>query len=65
MPLTASPERDPAAFSADTPDTAENFDTAESDEEIRRSAMNIAVWSSYLPADCVETMIMMGWDKTT
>jgi hypothetical protein len=27
-----------------------------------RSLQNIALWKSYLPADCVETMIAMGWD---
>jgi hypothetical protein len=30
-----------------------------------RSKKNIAEWSSYLPADCVNTMISMGWDVST
>jgi hypothetical protein len=30
-----------------------------------RSEKNIAEWSSYLPADCVKTMISMGWDVST
>ncbi len=30
-----------------------------------RSARNIAAWQSYLSADCVKTMIAMGWDRTT
>lgn len=30
-----------------------------------RSARNIASWQSYLSADCVTTMIAMGWDRTT
>jgi hypothetical protein len=30
-----------------------------------RSDKNIAEWSSYLPADCVKTMISMGWDVST
>jgi hypothetical protein len=30
-----------------------------------RSQQNIAEWSSYLPADCVNTMISMGWDVST
>jgi hypothetical protein len=30
-----------------------------------RSARNIAEWNSYLPAACVRTMVMMGWDYTT
>jgi hypothetical protein len=30
-----------------------------------RSADNILQWTAYLPADCVKTMIAMGWDVTT
>jgi hypothetical protein len=30
-----------------------------------RSVKNILVWRSYLPEDCVNTMIQMGWDQTT
>jgi hypothetical protein len=30
-----------------------------------RSAKNIALWNSYLPAACVRTMVRMGWDYTT
>jgi hypothetical protein len=30
-----------------------------------RSARNIADWSSYLPADCVEVMVSLGWDRTS
>ena len=30
-----------------------------------RSEKNILQWASYLPRNCVETMIRMGWDKTT
>jgi hypothetical protein len=29
-----------------------------------RSVGNIRLWSSYLPEDCVNTMIKMGWDRT-
>jgi hypothetical protein len=28
-------------------------------------AGNVGLWDSYLPADCVSTMVKMGWDKTT
>jgi hypothetical protein len=31
----------------------------------KRSAGNIEQWRSYLPEDCVSTMIKMGWDQTT
>jgi hypothetical protein len=30
-----------------------------------RSAKNISLWKSYLPTECVRTMIRMGWDYTT
>ena len=30
-----------------------------------RSAANIRIWRSYLPEDCVNTMIKLGWDQTT
>jgi hypothetical protein len=30
-----------------------------------RSEKNIAAWNSYLPSDCVRTMVRMGWDYTT
>jgi hypothetical protein len=30
-----------------------------------RSAGNIKLWNSYLPYDCVDTMIKLGWDRTT
>lgn len=30
-----------------------------------RSASNIANWSTYLPLDCVKSMIRMGWDLST
>ena len=32
---------------------------------VRHSAKNILEWNSYLPADCVRTMVKMGWDYTT
>jgi hypothetical protein len=30
-----------------------------------RSEENIQKWMSYLPKDCIRTMIEMGWDVTT
>lgn len=30
-----------------------------------RSAANISNWSSYLPPDCVRSMVRMGWDVST
>ncbi len=35
------------------------------DDDVRRSEDNILRWMSYLPEDCIRTMIAMGWDVTT
>jgi hypothetical protein len=36
-----------------------------SEPEPTRSAKNILIWQSYLPRDCVESMVNMGWDRST
>jgi len=33
--------------------------------DIDRSAQNTASWATYLPAECVATMISLGWDRST
>jgi len=33
--------------------------------DAKRSVNNILHWNSYLPTDCVRTMVRMGWDYTT
>jgi hypothetical protein len=33
--------------------------------DARHSVQNILLWNSYLPSDCVKTMVRMGWDYTT
>jgi hypothetical protein len=35
------------------------------DTDVARSEENILRWMSYLPEDCIRTMIAMGWDVTT
>jgi hypothetical protein len=35
------------------------------DDDVRRSEDNILQWMSYLPEDCIRTMIAMGWDVST
>ena len=32
---------------------------------VRRSENNILEWMKYLPEDCINRMIEMGWDVTT
>jgi hypothetical protein len=38
---------------------------ANDSDVVARSENNILQWMSYLPEDCVKTMIQMGWDVTT
>jgi hypothetical protein len=33
------------------------------EDDVRRSESNILQWMSYLPDDCIKTMIAMGWDS--
>jgi hypothetical protein len=33
--------------------------------KVSRAEANIRIWQSYLPADCIETMMAMGWDEST
>jgi hypothetical protein len=33
--------------------------------EVARSEENVREWMAYLPQDCVEAMIQMGWDLST
>jgi len=39
--------------------------TMRSDADRARAANNVRQWRSYLPEDCVNTMIQMGWDLST
>jgi hypothetical protein len=48
----------------DTPDTASSTAAATKDE-VARSEENILRWMEYLPPDCIQTMILMGWDVST
>lgn len=52
--------------------SASNFQESQSGAEndnsaaaVTRSERNVSEWMSYLPQDCVESMIRMGWDLTT
>ena len=46
-------------------DAAAAAEARANDAEIARSEENILRWMSYLPEDCIRTMIQMGWDITT
>jgi hypothetical protein len=49
---------------SESPDAASSIDARAADE-VRRSENNILAWMSYLPEDCIRTMIAMGWDVST
>jgi len=44
---------------------AARADARESAANIAHSEENILRWMSYLPEDCIRTMVLMGWDVTT
>ena len=46
-------------------DTAAPVEALANDADVARSEENILQWMSYLPEDCIRTMIDMGWDLTT
>jgi hypothetical protein len=46
-------------------DAASPIDARVNVEDRMRSENNILMWMSYLPEDCVKTMIVMGWNATT
>jgi len=46
-------------------DTSSSIDVSTNDADVARSENNILQWMSYLPEDCIKTMIQMGWDVTT
>jgi hypothetical protein len=46
-------------------DAATPVEPRVNDADTARSEENILQWMSYLPEDCVRTMIEMGWDVTT
>jgi hypothetical protein len=48
-------------ISASAAELSEQGGTAEDP----RAAQNILQWTSYLPPDCIKSMIAMGWDRTT
>ncbi len=44
---------------------ADQDSTLSKNFEVARSVYNLSVWKSYLPSDCVNAMIRMGWDYST
>jgi hypothetical protein len=46
-------------------DVATSAEVRANADDAARSEENILQWMSYLPEDCIRTMIEMGWDVTT
>jgi hypothetical protein len=46
-------------------DSASSAEVGTNDAEVARSENNVLQWMTYLPEDCIRTMIQMGWDVTT
>jgi hypothetical protein len=58
-------QQDFANLVAEPSDAAAPAEARVNDADIARSEDNILRWMSYLPEDCVRSMIQMGWDLTT
>jgi hypothetical protein len=54
-----------AGFSGEPSDAAAPLEAQVNENDVARSEENILKWMSYLPEDCIRTMIEMGWDVTT
>jgi hypothetical protein len=46
-------------------DAAVSIDVRANEADAARSDENMLQWMSYLPEDCIKTMIAMRWDVTT
>ena len=62
---TEGPQRVFVELPSEIPEAAAPIEAAVSDADVARSEENILRWLQYLPADCVQSMIRMGWDVST
>lgn len=62
---TPGPQRIFGEFFEEPSDAAAPAEAWANEAEVARSEENILQWMSYLPEDCIRTMILMGWDVTT
>jgi hypothetical protein len=44
---------------------ATRADARQAAADIAHSEKNIMLWMTYLPEDCIRTMVLMGWDINT
>jgi hypothetical protein len=62
---TEGPQRVFVELPNEISDAATPIQAAISDADIARSEENILQWMQYLPNDCIQCMIRMGWDVST
>jgi hypothetical protein len=62
-------DKQPKGFESSRPSTFERRKALASiatvATEAARRTKNILVWDSYLPHDCVKSMVKMGWHRST
>jgi hypothetical protein len=64
-PQPAAQRRPFIEMQSDSLAIAMRADARESAADVAHSEKNILDWMSYLPEDCIRTMVLMGWDITT
>jgi hypothetical protein len=57
LPIFAVPHVHPSENATEIAQRMKTIDSV-------RAAENVRLWNSYLPEDCVNTMIKMGWHRT-
>jgi hypothetical protein len=62
---TNAPLKNFVEFPWEPSDAAVSIDMRADEADAARSDQNMLQWMSYLPEDCIRTMIAMGWDVTT
>jgi hypothetical protein len=64
-PDTVVQQQDFVELPGEPSDAGTAVEVRANDADAARSEENILQWMSYLPEDCVRTMIEMGWDVST
>jgi hypothetical protein len=64
-PDTVVQKQDFLELPGEPSDAATPAEARLNDADTARSEENILQWMSYLPEDCIRSMIEMGWDVTT
>jgi hypothetical protein len=60
-----APQKAFAGIRSDGPTITEQITVFFTEHLRSHSAKNVVIWKSYLPEDCIKSMVDMGWDYTT